>query len=172
LIQQILTTTSRCRPASGVAFSLRISDGGMDAVESCLTLAAGPRVLLKLICSGSDFTMDCQGKYLGHGGTLSLKADQRWVDPFFLLGVLNGSVFWLFVRQSMPTMGNGRHILRRSTLRRFPLVVSNSTRDRRQQIGNVARRLLQDDVSQTERSKLLGEIERQVAGLYGIKPVQ
>ncbi len=135
---------------------------------SCLMLAPGSRVLLKLICSGGDFTMDSEGKYLGHAGTLMLTADQRRVDPFYLLGVLNSGVFWFFVRHTMPTMGHGRHILRRSTLRRFPLVVSESTRETRQQIADAARRLLGDDVAQMERSRLMEEIERQVAGLYGI----
>ncbi|NDC78294.1 MAG: hypothetical protein EBZ67_10550 [Chitinophagia bacterium] len=139
---------------------------------SCLTLVPGPRVLLKLVCSGGDFTMDSDGKYLGHAGTLMLTTDQRRVDPFYLLGVLNSQVFWFFVRQTMPTMGHGRHILRRSTLRRFPLVVSDSSRETRQQIADTARGLLADDAVRAERSRLLEEIERQVAGLYGIDPAE
>jgi hypothetical protein len=139
---------------------------------SCLTLAAGPRVLLKLICSGGDFTMDHEGRYLGHAGTLMLVADQRRVDPFYLLGVLNSRVFWFFVRQTMPTMGHGRHVLRRSTLRRFPLVVSDPSRELRQQIADAVRGLLADGVTQAARSRVLEEIECQVMELYGIKPAE
>ncbi|MFN4260900.1 MAG: Eco57I restriction-modification methylase domain-containing protein [Gemmataceae bacterium] len=137
---------------------------------SCLTLAAGPRVLLKLICSGGDFTMDQEGRYLGHAGTLMLAADQQRVDLFYLLGVLNTQVFWFFVRQTMPTMGHGRHVLRRSTLRRFPLVVSDPSRELRQQIADAARGLLADGVTKAAQSRLLEQIERQVAELYGIDP--
>jgi hypothetical protein len=134
---------------------------------SCLTLAASPHVLLKLICSGSDFTMDTAGQYLGHAGTLMLVADQRQVNPFYLLGVLNSRVFWFFVRQTMPTMGHGRHVLRRSSLRRFPLMVSGSSQDARQQIADAVRRLL-DGIAQAERLLVFAEIERLVAELYGL----
>jgi Eco57I restriction-modification methylase len=134
---------------------------------SCLTLEPGPRVLLKLICSGSDFTMDAAGQYLGHAGTLMLAADQRHVDPFYLLGVLNSRVFWFFVQQTMPTMGHGRHVLRRSTLRRFPLVISDLSRDAQQQIAGSVRRLL-GGISQTEQSPILAEIDQLIGELYGI----
>jgi hypothetical protein len=134
---------------------------------SCLTLEPGPRVLLKLICSGSDFTMDAAGQYLGHAGTLMLAADQRHVDPFYLLGVLNSRVFWFFVQQTMPTMGHGRHVLRRSTLRRFPLVISDLSRDAQQQIAGSVRRLL-GGISQTEQSPVLAEIDQLIGELYGI----
>jgi SAM-dependent methyltransferase len=137
---------------------------------SCLTLAAGPRVLLKLICSGGDFTMDREGGYFGHAGTLMLMADQRRVDPFYLLGVLNSRVFWFFVRQTMPTMGHGRHVLRRSTLQRFPLVGGDSRRESRQRIADTVRGLLGDSLVQEERSRMLAEIERLVAELYSIDP--
>jgi hypothetical protein len=133
----------------------------------CLTIAPGQRVLLKLICSGSDFTMDTSGQYLGHAGTLMLVADQRQVDPFYLLGMLNSWVFWFFVRQTMPTMGHGRHVLRRSTLRRFPLIAFGSSQDARQQIADAVRRLL-DSIAQAERSLVFAEIERLVAELCGI----
>jgi adenine-specific DNA-methyltransferase len=135
---------------------------------SCLTLAAGPRVLLKLICSGGDFTMDQEGLYLGHSGTLLLVPDRRQVDPFYLLGVLNSRVFWFFVRQTMPTMGHGRHVLRRSRLRRFPLLVSDSSRDARQQVSDAVQGLLA--AGQANRPRMLAEVERLVAGLYGIDP--
>src|SRR5262245_26528303 len=99
-----------------------------------------------------------------------LVADQRQVDPFSLLGVLNSRVFWFFVRQTMPTMGEGRHVLRRYTLRRFPLVVSESSQDARQQIATAVRGLLGIGEALSERSQLLADIERLVAQLYGIEP--
>lgn len=139
---------------------------------SCLMMAAGPRVMLKLICSGGDFMIDCEGRYLGHAGTLLLVADQRQVDPFYLLGVLNSRVFWFFVRQTMPTMGEGRHVLRRSTLRRFPLVVSGPSQDAQQQIAAAVRGLVVANETLPERPQLLANIERLVAQLYGIDPAE
>jgi hypothetical protein len=58
--------------------------------------------MLKLICSYGDFTIDYEGRYSGHAGTLMLVADQQQLDPFYLLGVLNSRVFWFFVRHTMP----------------------------------------------------------------------
>jgi adenine-specific DNA-methyltransferase len=137
---------------------------------SCLTLAAGPRVLLKLVCSGGDFTIDQEGLYLGHAGTLLLAADPRQVDPCYLLGVLNSRVFWFFVRQTMPTMGHGRHVLRRSALRHFPLVVSNLSRGGQQQVAEAVRGLLAEGLAQADRLQRLTEVEQLVAELYGIEP--
>lgn len=139
---------------------------------SCLTLVAGPRVLLKLICSGGDFTIDREGRYLGHAGTLMLTADQRQVDPFYLLGVLNSRVFWFFVRQTMPTMGHGRHVLRRSTLRLFPVVACDSSQESRQRIADTVRGLLVDGVGRAEQARVLAVIEQLVAELYGIDPAE
>jgi hypothetical protein len=151
-----------------------IEPGAWYALRStpCLALSAGPRVMLKLICSGGDFTMDCEGRYSGHAGTLALVTDQRQVDPFYLLGVLNSRVFWFFVRHTMPTMGEGRHVLRRSTLRRFPLVVSGSSEDGRQQIANAVRGLLGIGEPAPVRPQVLADIERLVAQLYGIEPAE
>ncbi len=116
--------------------------------------------------------MDREGGYFGHAGTLMLTADQRRVDPFYLLGVLNSRVFWFFVRQTMPTMGHGRHVLRRSTLQCFPLVVGASSREFRQQIADDVRKLLGDSLAQEERSRVLAEIERLVAELYHLDPAE
>jgi hypothetical protein len=150
-----------------------IGPGAWYALRSAaiLTSVAGPKVFLKLICSGGDFTIDREGRYLGHAGTIVLATDQRQVDPFYLLGVLNSPVFWFFVRQTMPTMGHGRHILRRATLRRFPLVVSSSSQNARQHIADAVRGLLAEGVGQAVRARLLADVERLVAELYGIDPV-
>jgi hypothetical protein len=128
-------------------------------------------VFLKLICSG-DFTMDRDGRYFGHSGTLLLVADQRQIDPFYLLGVLNSQVFWFFVRQTMPTMGHGRHVLRRSTLGRFPLVVSSASLDVRQQIAEMVRGLVTAGVEPAERTRMFAGLERHVAEIYGIEPAE
>lgn len=133
---------------------------------SCLTLPSRPRLMLKLVCSGGDFTIDPEGRYLGHTGVLMLVPDGRRVDPFYLLGVLNSQVFWFFVRQTVPTMGEGRHGLRRETLRRFPVVVSERTWDDRGRIADAVRTILAGPGAGCD--KLLAEVERLVAGLYGV----
>lgn len=80
--------------------------------------------------------------------------------------MLNSRVFWFFVRQTMPTMGPGRHVLRRATLRQFPVVVSEQTREARTRIADAVRVILAG--SGADRDGLLEEIERFVAGLYGV----
>jgi hypothetical protein len=135
---------------------------------SGLALPPGPRLLLKLVCSGGDFTLDPEGQYLGHTGVLMLIPDGRRLDPNYLLGVLNSRVFWFFVRQTMPTMGEGRHVLRRGTLRRFPVVVSEGTWAARTLIADVVRQILAGGGA--SREGLLAEVERLVAGLYGVDP--
>lgn len=82
-----------------------------------LHLDSRPKVLMGLICSGGDFTLDVDGGLLAHSSVLQLVPDPQRIDPYFLLGILNSQVFWFFVRQKMPTMGEKRHVLRRGTLR-------------------------------------------------------
>jgi hypothetical protein len=137
-----------------------------------LRLPPGPRLLLGQVCSGGNFTLDPAGLLQGHAGVLLLVPDEAQLDPFYLLGVLNSRVFWFFVRQTMPTMGEGRHALRRSALRGFPVVASRAAGpdDRRRRIAELVRGLFASKDAPSTRPRVLEEIERLVAELYAVAP--
>jgi hypothetical protein len=91
-----------------------------------LRLPPGPRILIGMVTSGADATLDTAGLAVPHAGVLvqdNLPAD---LDLHFLLAVLNGPSFWSFVQSTMPTMGVGRHVLRRGPLANFCVPLPSS----------------------------------------------
>ncbi len=138
---------------------------------SSLCLPPAPRVLLKRICSGGDFTLDVDGTLLFHSSVYLLTPTKASLDPFYLLGVFNSRVFWAFVCSTMPTMGEGRHTLRVNQLQRFPLLVpaGEPAKALSHQIVVDVRRLLTEDLL-ADRGQIVAQIEDRVAELYGVNP--
>jgi hypothetical protein len=87
--------------------------------DAILRLPPGPRILVGMVTSGADATLDTGGVAVPHAGVLVLDNLPADLDPHFLLAVLNSPVFWSFVRSTMPTLGVGRHVLRREPLAGF-----------------------------------------------------
>jgi hypothetical protein len=108
------------------------------------------------------------GTNLCHGGVLSLAPDSAEIDPYYLLGVCNSTIFWTFVQHRMPTMGNGRHTIRLERLRQFPLVVPcPDNQGSVQAIATAAQSLVVDPVP-LRRKEMIAEIDRMVRKLYGM----
>src|SRR5207237_39659 len=82
-----------------------------------------------LVTSGGNFTIKSDPACLCHSGVLVLVPNTLLIDPSYLLGVCNSTVFWTFIRQHMPTMGEGRHALRLERLRAFRLDVFDTKRE-------------------------------------------
>lgn len=121
-----------------------------------------------MIGSGGDAALDEDGSLLGHAGVLMLMPESRKIDPWYLLGVLNSRVFWFFVCQMMPTMGEGRRVLRREALRRFPLVVTEGTHEERSQIAALAQAIRA--ANSEDCPAFLARMDRLVSRLYGLEP--
>jgi hypothetical protein len=122
-----------------------------------------PQVLSGLVTSGGDFTIKTDPTCLCHSGVLVLVPNKLLIDPFYLLGVCNSAVLWAFVRQRMPTMGEGRHTLRLERLREIRLDVFDPEHEPlREQIAALARRLLTDPLTKPERSALKADIDKAV----------
>jgi len=133
-----------------------------------LRRAASMKVIGGLIASGGDVTL-VSGTDLCHGGVLSMAPDPAVIDPYYLLGVCNSSVFWAFVQHKMPTMGIGRHTIRLERLRHFPLVVAGpENRSLVQSIAAGAQRLLVDPLSPLQRKEIMAEVDRMARELYGL----
>jgi hypothetical protein len=131
--------------------------------------AQRPQVIGGLVTSGGDFTLKGDPACLCHSGVLVLVPNKLLIDPYYLLGVCNSVVFWSFVRQRMPTMGEGRHDLRLERLRAFRLDVSDTAHEPlRRGITSLARRLLTDGLPEQDRSALKAYIDKAVAELYGV----
>lgn len=135
--------------------------------DAVLRLPSGPRIVIGMITSGSSATLDFIGSACPHAGVLVLSQFPGDVDPFYLLGVVNSSVFRSFVQATMPTMGNGRHVLRRGPLAQFSVVLSSSSIQAA--IAGRVRQLM-DTATENERTRMKRAIDDEVMQICGVKP--
>lgn len=135
--------------------------------DAILRLPTGPRIVIGMVTSGSDATLDLIGSECPHAGVLLLSRFPGDVDPFYLLGVVNSPIFWSFVQGTMPTMGNGRHVLRRGPLAQFSVVLP-STSIQTAIAGQV--RQLMDTATENERTRLKRAVDDEVMEIFGVKP--
>lgn len=127
------------------------------------------KVIGGLITSGGDMTIHSDSKVLCHSGVLVMTPNPLIIDPYYLLGVCNSNVFWAFVQHRMPTMGIGRHTIRRERVRQFP-VVDPDTQNQSlvQDIATAARRLVGDSCPVVEGAAIKADIDRMVRELYKV----
>jgi hypothetical protein len=128
------------------------------------------KVIGGLITSGGDMTILGDAGGLCHSGVLVMVANKLLIDPYYLLGVCNSSVFWAFVQHQMPTMGVGRHALRLERVRLFPLVVPDKRNQSTVQlIATVVQKLVHDPPLSLDRAAIKADIDRMVRELYEIE---
>jgi hypothetical protein len=136
--------------------------------SAALQLPPGPKVLLKRISSRPDSTLDSAGTLLCNGSVILLAPTSGLITPLLLLGILNSSIFWLFVRSSMPTMGDG-HAIRFASLRtfRFPLPPTPAGCIELQAIEALVSKRLMRQSSRTKSAEFGKQMDESVARLYG-----
>jgi hypothetical protein len=131
--------------------------------------ATRTKVIGGLITSGGDMTIHENPDVLCHSGVLVMVPNYLLIDPYYLLGICNSSVFWTFVEHRMPTMGPGRRSLRLERLRAFPLVVADTENQSVvQEIAGGARRLVAGPLTASERATIKASIDHMVRELYGL----
>ena len=103
------------------------------------------RLISSKISSPLGFTVIDDPATVCHNSVVMIAPNVSKIDPYCLLGILNSSVFWRFVRLTTPYMGCGRQVLRLSDVRRFPIPWP-MTAERQQlceTIGDLARQAMQ-----------------------------
>ena len=136
--------------------------------SAALQLPPGPKVLMRRISSRPGSTLDSAGTLLCNGSVILLATTSGLINPLLLLGILNSSVFWLFVRSSMPTVGDGR-ALRLASLRRFRFPFPPNPAGDTELKGIealVSERLMQQS-SRTKSAEFGKQMDESVARLYG-----
>ncbi len=109
----------------------------------------GSRLVSSKISSPAGFTLINNPAAVCHNSVVVIVPDASKMDAHCLLGILNSSVFWRFIRLTTPYMGCGRQVLRLSDVRRFPIPRPTTEDQRRlfEMIGNLARQaMLRGDV--------------------------
>jgi hypothetical protein len=118
-----------------------------------------------MVTSGSDATLDLAGSACPHAGVLVISRFPSDIDPLYLLGIMNSPVFWSFVQGTMPTMGNGRHVIRRGPLAQFSVALSE--RSTQSEIAHNVRQLMETS-DEYERTRLKQSVDAEVMKVYRV----
>ena len=135
--------------------------------DAVLRLPPGPLILIGMVTSGADATLDTDGAAVPHAGVLILDDLPAGLDPHFLQAILNSPVFWSFVRSTMPTMGVGRHVLRRGPLADFCVPLPSSASQA--EIAAMVRRLMSVSTIR-ERTRLKKTIDAAILSCCSTAP--
>ena len=103
------------------------------------------RLISSKISSRLGFTLIDNPATVCHNSVVMIAPDVSKIDPYCLLGILNSSVFWRFIRYTTPYMGCGRQVLRLSDIRQFPIPwpITGERRQTCEMVGNLARQAAQ-----------------------------
>jgi len=128
-------------------------------------------LLSGLIASEASFTVGRMRKVLCHQSVLMISPVVDWIDPHYLLGVLNSRAIWTYIRHRMPVVGPKRYALRIGQLRKLPIPLPRSPEDAKncERIAQLARYLMSADCQAGKRRRRYEEINRRVLALLGAK---
>lgn len=127
-------------------------------------------LLSGLIASEASFTVGRMRRVLCHQSVVMISPVVDWIDPYYLLGVLNSRVVWTYIRHRMPVVGPGRFALRIGGLRRLPVPLPRSREDAKacERIARLARYLMSTDHQGRVRGqRWRREINNRVLALFG-----
>ncbi len=117
---------------------------------------SSPRLVSSKISSPAGFTLIDNPTIVCHNSVVVIVPDASKIDPHYLLGILNSSIFWRFIRLTTPYMGCGRQVLRLSDVRRFPIPWPMTEKRQRlcETIGDLARQALGGDDVRIAREQI------------------
>jgi len=129
-----------------------------------------PKIVASVVNSGGGFAIDLHQHLFCNNSVILIFPDEKIVNPYFLLAVLNSKVFRAWTQQRMPTLGSGWHSYRVSILRQFPIPNPLHSHDNPvfDEIANLVVKLLNEKLSVMDRTNILSLVDNKVCELYGI----
>jgi hypothetical protein len=132
-------------------------------------MTSAPKLIAGKVGFGRNFTLDARQGILCHSTVAIVLPDPDAFSPYYLLGVLNSEVFWLFTQHRMPAIGPERYICRVLTLRDFPLVLpEGSAQSDCREIAVLAKELCDGFLEVRHRQDAQSQIDALAKALYGI----
>lgn len=132
-------------------------------------ITSAPKLIAGKVGFGRNFTLDARQGVLFHSTVVIVRPDANTISPYYLLGILNSEVFWLFTQHRMPAIGPERHICRVFTLRDFPLVLpEGSAQSTCAEIAVLAKELCDGSLEVGRRQDARLQIDALAKALYGI----
>ena len=132
-----------------------------------------PKLVASVVNSGGGFALDEHGHILCNNSVVILCPDGSTIDTYFLLGVLNSSIFKVWGQNRMPNFGSGWHSYRVNIMRNFPVPTwqSGKNRDLCSKIADLTRQLLNEGSDKDDRLNIISSIDNKVIELYGVSGV-
>lgn len=138
--------------------------------ENVSKFIKSPKIVASVVSSGCGFALDQHQHIFCNNSVILICPDEKVINPYFLLAVLNSKVFWTWTQHRMPTSGSGWHSYRVSIFRKFPIPTARHGQDNRlfEEVANLAAKLLNEKLNETDRANVLSSIDNKVCGFYGI----
>jgi len=132
-----------------------------------------PKLVASVVNSGGGFALDEHGHILCNNSVVILCPDGSTIDTYFLLGVLNSSVFKVWSQHRMPNLGSGWYSYRVNIMRNFPVPTSQpgKNRDLCSKIADLTRQLLSEGSDKDDRPKIISSIDSKVIKHYDVSGV-
>ena len=129
-----------------------------------------PKIVASVVDSSGGFTIDQDQRLFCNNSVILVCPDEKIVNFYFLLAVLNSKVFWTWTQHWMPTLGSGWRSYRVGVLRKFPIPILLHGQDNQlfEDVANLAAKLLNKHLNETDRMNVLSSIDNMVGELYGI----
>jgi hypothetical protein len=135
-----------------------------------MSLFEQPKILTPQLQNHPSFTFDQNGWYPDAGGySLILKSASK-DDYMFLLGVMNSSLLWYFIRSTSNPYNNSYYYFKTKYLEPFSLPAVD--KDKQTRIAKLAEKIheSQGASKRADTSALEREIDQLVYALYGLTP--
>lgn len=131
------------------------------------------KLVASVVNSGGGFALDEHGHILCNNSVVTLYPDISTIDIYFLLGVLNSSVFKVWSQHRMPKLGSGWYSYRLNIMRKFPLPTSQSRKkqDLCSKIADLTRVLLSGGSDKDNYSNIISSIDNKVIELYDVSDI-
>ena len=127
-------------------------------------ILAIPKIISSTVSSGRDFTLIDELPILCNNSCIVIQPDVGEIDPYYLMGILNSSVFAKWAKLRMPSPGTGWIAYRLNILRQFSLICNDKAAS---EISFLVCQLFQTVVTDNnERQLLLAQIDKKISMLY------
>ena len=136
--------------------------------ENVSQFTQSPKIVASVVNSGGGFTLDQHQHLFCNNSVILISPDENVISPYFLLAVFNSKVFWTWTQHRMPTLGSGWHSYRVSIFRKFPIPRHGQDNQLFEEVANLAAKLLNEKLNETDRVNVLSSIDNKVCELYGI----
>jgi len=138
--------------------------------EDICRIVQSPKLVASVVNSGGGFTVDEHSHILCNNSVVVLRPNENFIDIYLLLGILNSSLFKMWVQHCMPPLGSGWYCYRINMLARFPIPVAQSgpNKELSSEISNLTRKLLYGKSGNDNHPEIMSSINLKVSKLYGI----